>query len=560
MAGIGELLASLFGSQKAGGAESEKAGVLSSTVAGIASGMAKIPGNPLQVADMALKAKSVSDNRDGVLEALSAGDAGLALKRSGLLTEEASDATLEAFDTLASALSGRTAQAQLEALIGRPIPPEATTTKAVMDQLALLTQTNEAIQALSVGAEIASLGQVDRLGAELRSYLDYSGVSQISGFGYGQILGTVIGSRMSQEMLAVSRPSIPSVLDLATMRQRNLITDETFNDNMARMGYSDDISSSLYETAKYYPGPQDWIRFAVRDVFNPAIVESAGLNEQFPDDIVPYAEKGGVSEEFMRMHWRAHWNLPSPNQAYEMYHRGFIAIDDLRALLKAADYAPGYIDGMVGIASTPYTRVDARRMYDAGVLDDAGYTRALKDLGYDDEKAGHLLEFARSDGASKEKDLSMTQMLKAYSLGKVATADIITYLVGTGYDAEEAALLVELEDAKKDETILKEKVAVLDWYYARGDISDSEYLDALASEAIPRVKANYYLSLAALDAEKKAKLPSKADVEKWLKKEYISDSQARQYLRQIGYRDAETALYMQEWTDEIQASGGESNA
>ena len=560
MAGLGELLGTLLGGQKAGGDEANNSGILARVAVAVGDALAKIPGSPFQMVDWGAKSNAIIKNRESVIKALSEGDTATALKASGVLSKDATQATVDAVKAVADGLAGKTAKAQLEALIGAPIPASATTTNAVMDQLALLTQANEAIQALSVASEVASLGQIDRIGSELRSYLDYSGVSQISGFGYGQILGTVIGTRMNQEMLAVTRPAIPSVLDLCTMKTRGFIDDSVFMGYMAKLGYPDDVSQSLFATSSYYPGPQEWIRFAVRDVFNPDVVASAGLDEQFPDDIVPYAEKGGVSEEFMKMHWRAHWNLPSPTQAFEMLHRGLISMDQLKSILKASDYAPGYIDAMVGIAYSPYTRVDARRMYDLGILDDDGFIQAMKDIGYDDEHAANLLRFAHSDGREAEKDLSQAQMLRAYALGKVARNDLMAYLMKLGYDETESSLLIDLEDDKKADDLLNERIAVLDWKYERGDISDGQYLDTLSSEGIPRAKAEYYLTKASFEAEKSVKLPTKADVEKWYKKNYISDRQATTYLRQMRYREAEIRLYMHEWAEEAQASGEESKA
>lgn len=560
MAGLGELLGKLFGGQRAGGAETERASILARVAAAVGNALARIPGTPTEAADTAMRAKSLLENREAVLDALARGDAEAALRASGVLSQAGTDATIESVETLAGVLAGRTAQQQLEAIIGVEIPDSATTTKAVMDQLAVLTQANEAIQALSIAAEVASVGQIDRVGDELRSYLNYSGISQISGFGYGQILGTVVGTRMNQELLAVTRPAIPSVADLCSLRTLGLIDEAAFMDGMARLGYPDDVAESLYTASLYYPGPGDWIRFAVRDVFNPEVVESAGLDDQFPEDILEPAARAGVSEEMMRMHWRAHWNLPSVNQAFEMLHRGFISIDELRNLLKAADYAPGYIDALIGIAYRPYTRVDARRMYDLGILDDDGYLQAMRDIGYDDEHAANMLLFAKSESGAREKDLSQAQMMKAYALGKVARADLHEFLKTTGYDDEEADLLIELEDAKKAEDILKEQISVLDWRYERGDIGDGDYLDALASQGIPREKAQYYLSRAALSAEKKVKLPSKSDVEKWYRAGYIGETRAITYLRQMGYRLDEIMLYLQTWQAAASSGGGESNA
>jgi len=558
MAGLGELLNELLGGQKKASEEMTAGGYLSRTAAMMYKALSLIPGSPFPPPEAARTANTLIDKRAEVAKALGEGDVKKAAEEGGILSDTASDALSLAFQAGVTTVSGKTAQAQLEALIGQPIPETATTTKAVMEQLALLTQANEAIQALSIAGEIGSLGQIDRIGEELRSYLDYSGVSQISGFGYGQILGTVIGTRMSQEMLSVTRPSIASVSDLSVMRMRELIDQTAFNNDMGRLGYPDDTSDRLYKIAHFYPQPQDWIRFAVRDVFTPATVESAGLNQQFPDDIVPLAEKGGVSEEHMRMFWAAHWELPSPNMAYEMLHRGRISLDELRQLLRAADYAPGYVEDMIAIAYSPYTRVDARRMWDLGVLDDEGFISAMKEIGYDDIHAANMLKCAYADSAEKEKDLSGSQMSHAYTLGLTSRSAYHDYLVRSGYDDSEADLIIRLTDEKKTQKVLEEFIDLKDFEFARGEISPDVYLSELSSKGIPLETGKYHLSRAIIAAEKKTKLPTKADIEKWLKGEYINTTEAERYLTSLGYKGRERSLYLHEWTSEMQEAGTES--
>ncbi len=558
MAGLGDLLGKLFGGQNATAPQAEKSTTLSRVAEAMTTALSANPAIPVTFAQFPKSLASLVENRDAVVAALQDGNVVEAARLSSGLEDDAVENIGAGVKLVSDALAGQTARAQLEALIGVPIPASATTTSAVLNQLALLTQANEAIQAISIAGEIASVGQVDRVGAELRSYLDYSGVSQISGFGYGQILGTVIGARMSQEMLSVTRPSIPSVLDLATMRMREYIDPAEYGDYMARLGYPDTVSEELYGISQYYPVAQDWIRFAVRDVFNPVVVESAGLDEQFPDAILPYALKGGVSEEHMRMQWRAHWNLPSPNQAFEMLHRGYIDIDDLRQLLKSADYAPGYVEALIGIAYSPYTRVDARRMWSLGVLDDEGFVRAMREIGYDDEHAENLLKFVKASDIEAAKDLTQSQMLKAYALGKTPKADVISYLKKIGYDDEESALIVALEDSKIEQSKIDDVIDLLDWYYVRGEVSDAEYLAEVNTLGIPLLKAEMYLAKAQAKYEKNAKLPTKAEVEKWYKADRITQSETISYLTRMGYQETERALYVDEWTEEKESTSQES--
>ncbi|GAH79863.1 unnamed protein product, partial [marine sediment metagenome] len=75
-----------------------------------------------------------------------------------------------------------------------------------------------------------------------------------------------------------------------------------------------------------------------------------------------WAGKKGLSKEWSERYWAAHWNLPSPQQGFEMLHRGVINVSELNMLLRALDVMPFWRDKLTAIAFRRLTRVDIRRM------------------------------------------------------------------------------------------------------------------------------------------------------------------------------------------------------
>ncbi|MDD4390996.1 MAG: hypothetical protein PHW03_09435 [Eubacteriales bacterium] len=463
------------------------------------------------------------------------------------LSDLASETGKEAYEQyleLLDVLQGNTARIQLESIMGSEIGPDAVITSRVFDQIALVTNLNVGIQVVGIISEIMSIGQIDQIGKELRSYLDYSGLAQITGYGYGQILASVLGQSMAQEMLAVTRSTQPGLQDLVTLRMRAVITPEEYITRASKLGYTDDIAEKLYTIAQFYPQVQDWIRFSVRDVFNPSVIASAQLDNNFPTDIVPDAEKAGVSEEVLKWYWRAHWQLPSPNQAYEMYHRGYITRDGLHDLLVAADYAPGYIDAYMGIAETPYTRVDARRMLSAGVLTNDEYKRAMMDIGYSDDKAQKLLEWALNEDGTKDKDLSIAQYMRGYDLGLVTENELRSYVQKQGYDDVETDTLVSMHIIDFNDKKVSHSIKYYDKLYQRSDISDAEYLTALNKLAIPLSRAQEMLTIATQKKVMAQKMPTKADILKWYTEKHITADDAFTWLQRIGYPPEIAKMYI----------------
>ncbi len=144
-------------------------------------------------------------------------------------------------------------------------------------------------------------------------------------------------------------------------------------------------------------GAPDYIRFAVRDVYNAAVRAANRLDEGFPEIVGAKLRMLGYSPQDAKDAWAAHWELPSPTQVFEMLHRGKlpagITVDDY---LSSADYAPAWRQSLSDISYNPITRTDAKRMYKLrGDFDEL--VRHFKDNGYNDKDALDLAEFTRDD-------------------------------------------------------------------------------------------------------------------------------------------------------------------
>lgn len=544
--GLGDLIADVFGIKEGKAEAAKQSGLYYRGAKAAFEAARKIAGRKDPLPNEEVAAQKVADTANFLLRpmGLSAPDDVARLmddytRKEGVFSEESADAIIKA-------ISGKVSALQLQDITGIKIDGSMPVTNRLMNQMGAITDVSLASAVASITAEVASIGQIDTIGAEIRSYMDYSGLSQITGFGYGMILNSAIGNVVTQEINAKMQAYTLDPNTLVTAYVRGLVDSNYFYGQMARNGYSKATSDALLKANEFYPAPQDFIRMAVRDAFNPAIVQRAKLDDQFPSAIVPYAKKAGMSEEILHWYWRAHWELPSPNMAYEMLHRGLINIDDLRNLLKAADYAPGYIDALIGISYAPYTRVDARRMWEMGVLTDAEFIDAMKEIGYDDKKARKLLEWQKMDSMGSEKDLSQATILNAYKMGLMSRQNVIDYLQRFGYDRNEAEIITTLEERKEEQKLIEEKIDVLIYKLSRELISEADFVNGLGSIGIPAAKAEYYKTKAGLAQEKRTKLPSKEEAIRWFKAGYISEADARSYLKRMGYRKTEENIYIME--------------
>jgi Holliday junction resolvasome RuvABC DNA-binding subunit len=211
---------------------------------------------------------------------------------------------------------------------------------------------------------------------------------------------------------------------------------------LAESALKNKYQDAITDLADNFLGAPDYIRMAVRDAFNDTVAARDGTDEDFPEVLAPLLQALGYRKEDAKAAWRAHWDLPSPTQAYEMLHRGLITEDQLADYLRQADYAPRWRPLLEKISYNPITRTDAKRAYKikAPGFDEARLKQAYKDLGYNDADADLLVEFTRQDvgeEAKQERELITgpvrTQALNMYRARRITEAELRKTLSSLGY-------------------------------------------------------------------------------------------------------------------------------
>jgi len=275
---------------------------------------------------------------------------------------------------------------------------------------------------------------------------------------------------------------------------RGLISIEQARSDLKARGYDDRAANVLLELRHVIPGVSDLIRFMVRDAFNEDVVRRYGYDEDFPEAILEWTRKQGLDDRWVRAYWRAHWQLPSPTQGFEMLHRGVISLDDLRTLLKIADYPPYWRDKLIQISYNPITRVDIRRMYRLGIFSFEDLVERYKHLGYTEEDARALAEFTAKYEQTDVENLldrittrTQNAIERAYAKGKIDRNTALQYLVRTGMAEDVARQVLAIVDFEREIALAGEEEPEFRTM-ARQDI-----LDAYAIGMLTRDEAKHRL-------------------------------------------------------------------
>lgn len=190
-------------------------------------------------------------------------------------------------------------------------------------------------------------------------------------------------------------------------------------------------------------GASDYIRFAVKDVYTKDAKLAADLQEDFPEQVADKLSRLGYAPEDALGAWMAHWELPSPTQVYEMYHRNLIGEAEVKDYLKQADYSPKWRDNLLKISFNPLTRVDVRRAYKLGVVTLEQVAKTYRDLGYDKANAEILAEFTKQDADQErvqERELLVgpvkTSALAMYKARRISEDQLRQVLANLKYPKE----------------------------------------------------------------------------------------------------------------------------
>ena len=214
---------------------------------------------------------------------------------------------------------------------------------------------------------------------------------------------------------------------------------------LAESALKNKYQDAVSDLADQFLGASDYVRFAVRDAFDDNVAARDRTDEDYPAVLGPLLRALGYRDEDAKAAWRAHWELPSPSQAYEMLWRGLITEAELQDYLRQADYAPRWRPMLQSISYNPITRTDAKRAFKLGLggFDEARLKQAYMDLGYKSTDADTLVAFTKLDvgeEARQERELLVgpirTQALNMYRARRITEDELRQVLANLKYPTE----------------------------------------------------------------------------------------------------------------------------
>ncbi len=337
----------------------------------------------------------------------------------------------------------------------------------------------------------------------------------------------------------------PASQDILAYGLRQDVGLSGIEDQLRKIGIHPDYFHVYKELAHQIPPVADIITMAVREAFTPAIAAKFGQYEDLPDAFVKFAGQKGLTEEWASRYWAAHWSLPSPQQGFEMLHRGIINEADLLMLMRALDIMPYWRDKLMQMSYRRLTRVDVRRMYREGVLDASEVLEAYLQHGYAPDNAKRMTEFTVKQSLSQMAKFSSGDIVTAFTKQMISRGDARSLLNMLGVGGTDADYILSTAEYKRIWALTEQRIKGVRNLYRQAIYDENQARDQLSKLDLPadRIAVLMQQWFHEQEAEDK-KTWTASQTLNFMENKIITMERGRRELRIIGYDEEHINVYI----------------
>jgi hypothetical protein len=356
-----------------------------------------------------------------------------------------------------------------------------------------------------------------------------------------------------------NRPQLtPDELSVAYFR--GLITKEQFeNELVSRYGLPADVAKNYEKLKITLPGIGDLIRFMVRDVEDEAVYKTykydEGFNDKFKGNVELWSKFLGVPREVFLYYWRAHWELPSPTQLYEMLRRlRSDSVDpEARALavtkkqvadaLAANDIPEFWRDRLMAISYLPMTLSDAKIAYIEGAIDETTFKSLIKDSGRNDQHTQWIFELAERQKSRRIMNaiggFSAKKVTDWFKLGAIDDAMARRLYADAGLTEELAEKALRIAKTAIRTERIESRIKIIKKRYLVGDLSPDQARALLIKIGAELNRVNELIEDWELEIQIRSKQVAAGVLCSWYYRKLITEDEYAIRLRRIGYQPAD---------------------
>ena len=346
------------------------------------------------------------------------------------------------------------------------------------------------------------------------------------------------------KLLFVSQYALQNPVDIMQLVWRGELTEDQAINRMQELGFTSDRVAELMKLWERIPTLQDVVRYQGKEAFEPAMINTFGLMEDFPKESIKWAAKQGLSERWAQAEWVSHWRDIGINFMLQAYHRDIVDWPFVEKYMRLIEFPPGIREVVKETAYNVITRVDARRMHKVGLVG----TEQLFDLyrfqGFSPESARLMTEFTIMYNGGDERDLTKTDILKGYEDGDLLQQEALGLLVDLGYEKSVAEYYVIRVDQEKQTSLRMDYLEDIKYKYTNNMLSRADAERQMLSIGFDLSRVTVLLAKYDALRNQNNKLPSKTDLDKQLRREIINEAEYRAEMGRLGYNETYINRYV----------------
>lgn len=337
----------------------------------------------------------------------------------------------------------------------------------------------------------------------------------------------------------------PTYGQLAAMLWRGVIKRTEFNDTIRVSGYSPTWLKPLYELTKVIPPLPDLFDMAVKEAF------VDGTWEENLALMRPWANKMGLSDEWIDRYAIAHWGRIALREMYSNLWRGYWSKDEFMRMLRIKDVHPDDREAIYNVAFLPPSIREMGYGYDMGVYDLEAITKYRRMGGLSPEDAKLSAQSLVLYRTAAELEAVRREYLWQFAHEKIGEAEFVAALKKLRTPAKAIPLWVErglqqiirykkgtiteegrlttasealwgFKNKLRDEKWLREALVALDWTPERIDLAVEKAKLQMIETPEPEPEVTY----------KKLTL---SQIQAMYRRGIITDEDLPNYLIAIGY-------------------------
>ncbi|HZQ65588.1 MAG TPA: hypothetical protein VFA66_10225 [Gaiellaceae bacterium] len=489
-----------------------------------------------------------------------------------------------------------------ETSLARTTPALVQQASAIADQMA--GRRAEAVRAQLVdwlrghGVEVPESGELSGL---------LGGITKAGGWLAQNVIGTAIGFGVGQSLSAVLNPYFTGLVQSAWRSNPNQVLSPAelalavLRGNMDEAAAADEARSSGIDEARFRvmidntgepPAPGDLLALWRRGVIDDATLERAirqsRIRPEWVDTIKRMAvqwpswselldaylegqvdeaearrlyERAGGDPELFDLLFHTRGQAPTPSELLDLLNRGIIG--ERGTGPDATTYEQGFLEGpwrnkwlepFLALRTYIVPPRSVVPMVRAGAWDVSRGVEELTKSGVPPDVAQAMLEEAVSGKLATEKDFVKADVLAAYRDGLMDQGAATSALEQMGYSADEAALILAIEDHRWEQSFRSAAINRIHQLYVAAKITEDEASSALASLGAGGTAASKYLALWDIERTLPRAELTEAQMRAAAKAGVVTVDEYQRWLIDHGYSHQEAQILIQ--TYKLGPTGG----